>query len=67
MTFPTKYTAPVEYGDIRFDPDSGSPTYIGLHTKKGAATSDVNWKILKMMTSQTQTVYGAWDNRAGLF
>ena len=60
------------YADIRFDPSDDAPTYIGLHTENGVATSDTNWKIYKFTYSgsnitRIQFAYGAWDDRATLF
>jgi hypothetical protein len=55
------------YGEIRFDPDSSTPTYIGLNLTNGAATSSVDWKVLKLTSTRIQTAYGSWDNRASLF
>ena len=55
------------YADIRFDPDSASPDYIGLHLTNGADTSDSNWKIYKFSDTRIQFIYGAWDNRVSLF
>ena len=60
------------WADIRYDPDDSQPTYIGLHTIKGAATSDINWKIYYFQYSgnniiEIQLAYGSWDNRATEF
>ena len=64
---------PVDLGwsaDIRFDPDANTPTYIGLHITKGAATTDPNWKIYKFTgtnVTEIQLAYGAWDSRGSIF
>jgi hypothetical protein len=60
------------WADIRFDADDSQPTYIGLHVTKGAATSDLNWKLYKFFYSGTaiteiQLAYNSWDNRASAF
>ena len=60
------------WGDIRFDADDSTPTYIGLHVTNGAATSETDWKLLKFTYSGTavtrvQTAYNSWDNRASAF
>ncbi len=60
------------YCDVRFDADDSAPTYIGLHLTNGAATTDTNWKVLKLSYSganvtRVQTAYGTWDGRSGLF
>ena len=58
--------------DIRFDPSDAQPTYIGIHITKGAATSDLNWKLYKFFysgtdTTEIQLAYNSWDNRASAF
>ena len=66
---------PVDLGwwsDIRFDPSDAQPTYIGLHTIKGASTSDLGWKLFYFQYSGTavteiQLAYSSWDLRASAF
>lgn len=60
------------YSDIRLDPDSSQPVYVGLHVTNGASTFSLDWKILKLTYNgsnieRVQVAYGSWDNRATYF
>ncbi len=60
------------YADIRLDPDSSQPNYIGLNLVSNQATSSLDWKIYKIFWSSTniteiRMAYGSWDGRASLF
>ena len=61
-------------GDIRFDPDDGTPDYIGLNVACGASTASNDWKVYKFYyaSAASTTVaeirlgYGTWAGRASL-
>lgn len=53
----------------RFDPDSGTPIYIGV-AAMGVTSSAIDWTIYKLTYSGSnitlkQTGFGAWDDRSG--
>jgi hypothetical protein len=56
--------------DIRFDPTSDEPIYIGLnYLNYNADTSSNNWVIYKLTTNTRVQMRKdvAWDNRTSLF
>lgn len=61
----------LEGRDVRFDPDDGTPTYIGMNKTHKALTSRADWVIRKFTYSgsnvtRIETLTGIWDNRATL-
>jgi hypothetical protein len=60
------------WGTIIFDPDEGSPSYIGLHTSRSAAYSSNDWRILRLFRgtgsiTQIHTEHGSWSARSLIF
>ena len=60
------------YADIRLDPDSSQPNYIGLNLVSNQSQDSTDWKIYKIFWSSTNIIeirmaYGAWSNRVSLF
>jgi hypothetical protein len=58
-----------EWKEVRFDPDSDEPEYIGLNKNLNASIDAESWLIIKLSTDKTliQRVTGAWSNRTSLF
>jgi len=55
------------YADIRFDPNTSDPVYIGLNVTRGISQDDASWKVMKFDSDRIQTAYGAWSARVALF
>lgn len=53
---------------IKFDPSSSNPTYIGINQSLSAPTTDANWNIIYLESDTSIKMNrGAWDDRASLF
>ncbi len=57
----------VDAANIKFDPDTINPSYIGINTDTAASDGDADWLIFKITTTQILRKVGTWSGRVSLF